>query len=271
MANICENKVVVIGSPDAVRSFVEAAAGTVNAYDGNDHPTERSIIAAVRAGTPIKEAFRDANNRIDALRGTSARTVYDDMFEPRVAIPPVSADRFEEWAAGYEGKRDRGPEAGMHSHLSLESLRPMPPEIRGESHHLVGYFWCLNNWGCKFEPTVDAPEIKEMPDGRLMATYPTFDTPNGPALAAFEFASGNHPDVAIISAWSEEATDDFGYVVARRGENVVSQQLSADDLDPDVFEEDDGFRWVNTSSLWENLVYAAVTALDDEVEHEPRP
>lgn len=271
MANICENKVVVIGPPDAVRAFIEAAAGTVNAHDGNDHATERSIIAAVRAGTPIHEAFRDANNRIDAFRGDSAKTVYDDMFESTVAIRPVPADKFEEWAAGYEGKLDREPGVGNQSHLSLVSLRPMPPEIKAESFHLVGYFWALNNWGCKWEPTVAAPEIKEMEDGRLMATYPTFDTPNSPALAALEYASGNHPEIAIISAWSEESTDDFGYVVAKSGETVVSQQLTADELDPEVFEEDDGFRWVNTSALWESLVYAAVTALDDEAELGSKP
>ena len=53
MANICENKLVVIGPAKAVMALVEAAADSVNANDGDDYPTERSIIAAARAGTPI--------------------------------------------------------------------------------------------------------------------------------------------------------------------------------------------------------------------------
>jgi len=269
MANLCENKVVVIGAADAVRAFVEAAAGKANAYSGNDHPTERSIIAAVRAGTPVSKAFRDANIRIDNLKDTSAGRPFDDFMPMSVAIKPIPEEEFEAWAAEYEGERDREPSEGTFSHLSLQALRPIPPEIDRESYHLLVHSWCLTNWGCKYEPIVDAPVLSDLPDGRVMATYPTFDTPNNTAVPAFKFASSNHPDLTIITAWSEEATNDFGYAVSRRGELVVCQQLGAEDLDPECFEEDDGYRWVDTGVLWEKLLYAAMSELEEEHSFQP--
>ena len=61
----------------------------------------------------------------------------------------------------------------------------------------------------------------------------------------------------------------------RKGETVLEERLSSEELDPDCFETDEdgpeGFRWIITSAVFEKLVYAAVTRLEDEFDYEPRP
>lgn len=234
MANLCANKVVVIGPSEAVKDFVTAAQGPILAVAGDEFPTERRIVEEVRGGKPIDEAFRDANLRIDAINHGLSSLPFAYEMSGDAILKPVPAEGFEEWAEDIEQWRAtfaKLPKAeNEHSHLSFISLVPEPDEVRNESYRLTGYNWRIAEWGCKHVEAVGEPALMDVPSfagtfdvdlgegaGDMIAVYPNFDTPDAPVFPGLLNASRKHPDLLFLSAFVDADTEDYRFFSAKAG------------------------------------------------------
>lgn len=287
MPNICTNKVVVTGPADAVARFVEAAVGPVAADYLGTHSTELRIMEEVEAGRSVEEAFRSANLRLDALnhRLTTLPLDYELSDEPLLAVP----DDYEEWKKetldskrAHELMDEReGSVKGKVSHLSFESLVPMPDAVKQESWRLAPYSFSLSEWGPKFFfGPIGAPEVSSVTTfgteaaGYAAAVYPLFDTPNSPVFPGLLNASKGHPDLLFLSGFVDIDCDEFRYFACKAGETLAQGAVdTADELpescflnDEDTDEEDE--RYVSVSAV---LNYLTETAAIEASENDAAP
>lgn len=279
MGNLCGNKLVVYGPEASVRQFVEAARGKTYPSDANLMcVTEKRVIAEVKAGKSVAEAFRDANNRIDALLKNVERYPLTDHLLTH-HLDPVSEEEFAAWEEeiGHVSARmEEYLEAAKETSLSLFSLVPIPEIYMSESYHYAMHAWLMDKHGTKGIDEVDEPELLPVSaslaatgdvivgSGETMAVYPIFSSDNSPPFRALLNMGPAHPDVTFLAAFVDENTEEFKAIAVKGSEILATVVVDeAGDFPEDCFVDEDGEMLLRESKALDHLVERASMEIDE--------
>lgn len=115
----------------------------------------------------------------------------------------------------------------------LQAMHPMPAALENDEASRDGglpawYVWRLDNWGCKWDVSVDGLECSVSDDGQRAMINGFFDTPWGPPVEALEWFAKAHPEVSIDVGYYEGGMAFAGVFSAGSGEVFENEELAID-------------------------------------------